>query len=193
MIGEVFIGPIDAGLIARRFGDARLQVVRHQRQGHAADGREGVDMGADPIRQRLRPAGFRIGVIRRPEGGDKNASTMFFTGCRIDNADRVAGPVDEQLLAHQMRLPHRRRDLLFPVAIKIAITAVAVAISMVRPVLLPEEQQRHAAPLQFALDFRPIDSGSRRRALAARDRKKTALQLFIAEPLWQRPGEADDG
>ena len=39
VVGQVLIAAIDTRLIARRFGDARLQIVGHQRLRHAADGR----------------------------------------------------------------------------------------------------------------------------------------------------------
>ena len=57
------------------------------------------------------------------------------------------------------------------------------------PGIPAKQQQRHSTPLQFVLVLWPIDGGSRRRALVSRDRKKLALQLFIAEPFWKRLGE----
>ena len=49
MGGELSIGAIDAGLVARRLGDAGLEIVADYRFGHAADGAKRIDMHADPI------------------------------------------------------------------------------------------------------------------------------------------------
>src|SRR5436309_1923224 len=45
MLRKVRIGAIDAGLVARRLGDAGPQIVAHHRLRDAADPREGVDVG----------------------------------------------------------------------------------------------------------------------------------------------------
>ena len=37
MVGQILVGPVDAGLVARRLGDAGLQIVGHHRLRHAAD------------------------------------------------------------------------------------------------------------------------------------------------------------
>ena len=83
-------------------------------------------------------------------------------GRRIEYRHRVAGPVDEQLLAGNMRLPHRRRDALPPVAVALAEPAVGVALGVLGAILLPEQSQRHAAPLQLRMDVRPVRLDARR-------------------------------
>ena len=45
-------------------------------------------------------------------------------------ADLVAGILNEQLAATQMRLPHGNRQPAFPAAVKIAEPAIFIAISM---------------------------------------------------------------
>ena len=55
-----------------------------------------------------------------------------------------------------MRLPHGGRDGLAPIAVKVAEPAVAVAVGVLGSVFLPQQQQRHGAPLQFFMDVGPI-------------------------------------
>src|SRR5207247_1357244 len=77
---------------------------------------------------------------------------MLLAGCWIKDRQSVAGPVDEQLLTGKMRLPHRRRDALPPVAVPLAEPAVGEASGVLGPVLLPQQSQRHPAPLQLRMD-----------------------------------------
>ena len=130
--GEILVGAVDAGLVAARRGDAGLQVVAHHGAGHAADGGEGVDVGADPLGQRLAPAGFGVGVIGGPQHRDEDVGAPLHAGRGVEHRHRVARPVDEQLLAGSMRLPHRRRDGLPPIPIEIAEAAIAVAVDRAR-------------------------------------------------------------
>ena len=127
MRGEILVGAVDAGLVAARRRDAGLEVVAHHRAGNAADGVEGVDVRADPLRQRLAPAGLGVGVIGRPQHRDEDVSASLLTGRGVEHRHRVAGPIDEQLLAGSMRLPHRRRDRLQPIPIELAEVTVSGA------------------------------------------------------------------
>ena len=108
VIGEVLICPIDARLIARRLRNASLQIVGHSSLRHATEEIERVDVRADPVGQRLRPAGLSVGIARRPERRDEEMCLVHLTGHRIDDVDGIAGPVDEQLVAGHVRLPHGR-------------------------------------------------------------------------------------
>ena len=147
-----------------------------------------MDVRTDPVRQRLAPARLREGEVRGPKGGDEDARTPLLPGGRIDDRNGVACPVDKQLLAGHMRLPHRRRHMLAPVRVKLAEPRVAVAVRMLGQMLLPEQRQRHPAPLQLALDRRPIDGGARICA-GIGSREQTALQLGIVHSLPYRPGD----
>jgi hypothetical protein len=51
---------------------------------------------------------------------------MHLARHRINDGDRVAGPVDEQHVAGHVRLPHDRRQPLAPVAVQFAELRVAV-------------------------------------------------------------------
>ena len=89
MGGELLISPIDARLVARRLGDTGLEVVADDRLRHTADRGERVDMRADPVRQCLAPARFRVSVVRRAERGDKDVRLSS----RRRSADRTPATV----------------------------------------------------------------------------------------------------
>src|SRR3984893_3501689 len=79
---------------------------------------------------------------RSAERRDEDVRPMLLASCRIKNRHGVAGPVDEQLLAGKMRLAHRRRDAVPPVAVALAEPAIGVALRVLSAVLLPEQRQR---------------------------------------------------
>ena len=133
-------------------------------------------MGADPVRQRLGPTRFRVGVVRRAERRDKNARTMLGARDGIKYRDGIAGPIDEQLLAGHMRLAHRRSDALSPVTVPLAEPTVGIALGVLASILLPEQRQRNAAPLHLRMDLRPIRIGARRRRTCIRRPKQPPLQ-----------------
>jgi hypothetical protein len=53
---------------------------------------------------------------------------VHLAGHHIDDRHRAAGPVDEQLVARQMRLPHRRREALTPFPIGLTVPRAAINI-----------------------------------------------------------------
>ena len=74
-------------------------------------------------------------------------------------------------------------------AVEFAKTAIAVAVGVDGAMLLPQQLQRHPWPPQLTVDCRPIRPWPTilgRRGL----RIKPALQLFIAQLIRQRPGQA---
>jgi hypothetical protein len=81
---------------------------------------------------------------------------LLRTGCSVEHRHRVAGEVDEQLLGRPVRLAHGRRDRLAPFPVEIAEAAVAIAVGMLGSIFLPQQQQRHAAPLQLPVHVDPI-------------------------------------
>ena len=190
VLREILIGAIDAGLVARRLGDPGLQIVADNRLRHAADRGQGVDMRTDPIGKPFRPARLGVGVVGCAERRDEDVGGTLRAICLIKHRHRVAGIIDEQLLPGRMRLPHRRRDRFAPFAIEIAEAAVTVAVRLLRAVLLPQQHQRHAAPLHLLVDLAPIDRRTRRTRLA-RNRKQPPLELGVVDLLGHRPGDAD--
>ena len=65
--------------------------------------------------------------------------------------------------------------------VEIAESAVAVAVGVLGPVLLPQQQQRHGAPFQLLVDLGPIGRRALRSSLA-RWREEPPLKLGIIDP-----------
>ena len=191
MGGEVRVGAIDAGLVARGPGDAGLQIVADHRLRHAVDGGEHIDMRADPVGQPFRPSRFRISEVGGAERGNKDVRRSCVAGQRIDHRNRVAGEIHEQLLARRVRLAHRRRHAAAPLTVEIAKPAVAIAVRLLRAILLPQQNQRHAAPLELLVQLCPI-GGRAFRLGRAWGCEQPPLKLAIIEQLRQRPGKTDD-
>ena len=191
MVGKVLVGAIDTRLVARRLGDARFEIVGHGGLGHAAEKVERTDVRPDPIWQRLGPACRRERVARCAKHGDEQVRGVHFARCRIDNRDRIAGPVDEQLVTRQVRLPHDGRQALAPFAVKLAEARVAMAVGTFGAMLLPQQHQSHAAPLQLLVHLGPIGHRLAWAVMEAGRREQPPLQLRIADLRRDRPGDAD--
>ena len=138
VLGQLLVGAVDPGLIAANRCDAGLEVVADHRLRHAADHVQGVDVRPNPVGKPFRPAGLRVGVVGRSQHRDEDMSASLYAAGGIEHRHRVAGKVDEQLLGGAMRLPHGWRDGLAPLPVKIAKPAVAVTISVLGPVFLPQ-------------------------------------------------------
>jgi hypothetical protein len=190
VIGQLLIGAIDARLIARRPRDAGLEIVRHQRPRHPADRRKGMDMRRDPVCQRLAPARLRVGEVRSPKRSHEDMRPPLLTACRVGQRDGVARPVDEQLVAGHMRLPHRRRKAPAPRTVAFAEPAVGAALRMFDAILLPQQHQRHAATLELRMDVRPVRLMTLSPFRRVPRRKQPPLQLGIIDLVRQRPAQA---
>ena len=190
---EVLVGPIDARLVAARRRDPGLEIVAHERLRHPAQEGERIHMGADPVGQRLAQARLREGVVRCPQDRDEDLGGAHLPGEPVEHRHGIAGKIHEQLLAGRVGLPHGRRDAVAPFDVEIAEPAVAVAVGMQAPVLLPQQRQRHAAAAQLRMDMPPLRQRLRSRRVVARRREQLALQRRVVEPLRYRPGDADHG
>ena len=150
-------------------------------------------MRPDPVGKPFRPARLRIGVVGRSQHRDEDMSTPFRSRRGIEDRHRVASEVDKQLLGRPVRLPHCGRDGLAPKPVEVAESAVAVAVGVLGPVLLPQQQQRHGAPFQLLVDVGPIGQRPCRRLVERRWREEPPLELGIVQSLRHRPRDADDG
>lgn len=56
MYNHFRVGPVDLGVVETGLDDGRLGIIRHEQMRNAADCREGMDMGVDPVGECLRPA-----------------------------------------------------------------------------------------------------------------------------------------
>jgi hypothetical protein len=65
---------------------------------------ECANVRSDPVRQALREARFRVGVIAGAEHGDENLHGEHFAGEGVDHLHGVTGIIDEQLVAGDVNL-----------------------------------------------------------------------------------------
>ena len=114
---------------------------------------------------------------------------MLDTRHGIEDGNGVARPIDEQLLARHMRLPHRWRNTFLPIAIAFAEPAVSVTLAVLEPVFLPEQRHRDAAPLHLGVDDGQLRLGAGQRLGRIRRRKQTALKVRVIKPFGQWPAE----
>ena len=183
------VGAVDLRIVETGLDDGGLGIVRHEQMRNAADRLEGMDMGVDPVGQRLRPARMRESEARRAEHGDEDLRLTDFAGQPVDD-DRhpVARVIDEQPLAGRMRLPHRRRQLRFKAAIEFAKPRIAVTAGIGGDIFIPDDQQRDVLALQLPMDRRPIRLGVAAMApFAPAIGVKRRLQVAVAHPFRQRP------
>src|SRR5262245_48568053 len=156
MVRHLLIRPIDIRLVEAGFGDARFKIVADDDRRHAAKVSEGVLVRVDPIGQRLRPGRFRVWQRRSTKNRDEQLGREDLASDPINDLQLRAGVIDKHPLAGDMRLAHRRRDPLLPGSVQVAKTRVRVPAEMFLAILLPEQLQRDARPLQLAMDLRPI-------------------------------------
>src|SRR5262245_5031290 len=156
MLGHLRIRTIDVGLVEAGLGDTRLKIVADHCRGDAAKEGKGAVVRANPIEQRLRPRGFRKRVRTGTQYSDEQLSRDNLAGHPIRDLELRAGVIDEHLLARDVRLAHRRRVALLPRPLQLADLRVTVTITMLLAILLPEQFQRDARPLELAMNDRPI-------------------------------------
>jgi hypothetical protein len=161
---HVGIGAVHRRLVETGLGDPGLEVVADNLPWHPTDGVQCVDMGADPVRQRLTCGGFGVDEARCAEHGDEDFGTMDLAGRRVDHLHGVPGEVDEQSLARDVHLAQCRLQPPGPLAIQIAEPRVAESVGRRRAVFLPQQRQRHVRPPQIAMHRGPV----RDRALIGR-------------------------
>ena len=183
------VGPIDLGVVETGLDDGRLGIIRHQQMWNAADCREGMDMGVDPVGKRLRPARMRKSEARRAEHRDKDLHLVDFAGQPINN-DRnpIAGVIDEQTLAGRVRVSHRRRQLRFKAAIELAKPRIAVTAGIGGDIFIPDDHQGDVLALQLPMNRRPIRLGVAAMAqFGPVIGVKRCLQVAVAHAVRQGP------
>ena len=125
-------------------------------------------MAADPIWQRLAPGRLAVGVARRAHGGNEDGRLAYFAGAAVGDRYRVAGVVDEQLLARRVGLAHRHRQLANPAPVVLAKAAVQVVVRVALLVFLPQQIERHALAAQLSVQVRPFGQRTARARLRRR-------------------------
>ena len=125
--------------------------------GTAAEEVEGMDVGADPVRQRLAGAGPRhrcSSTLRARPRTARACHTSPVLG--VGDGDGHAGEVDEELLARVVLLAHDQVEPARPESVGVAEPGVAEAVGLALPILEPQQLQGHALAAQLAVDGRPV-------------------------------------
>ena len=122
------IGAIDQRIKEAGLYDGGPGIVRHEQMRNAADRRESMHVGVDPIGKRLRPARPGKGEARCAEHCDEQMRLANFARQPINQDwNAIAGVIDRDALKGRMRLAHRRRQFCLEGSIKFAYRRIAVA------------------------------------------------------------------
>ena len=147
-------------------------------------------MGADPIRQRLRPRCFRVSQVRRPQHRYENLRHPHLAGERVDDRHLLAGVVDEGLMPRDMGLAHGRRQPPLKGAIQLAEPRVAIPFRVNLLIFLPQDHQVDPWALHLPRQRRPVRLNVTPHArLQLRRRKQALLQHGLGQTGGQRPAE----
>jgi hypothetical protein len=170
--------------------NAGLQIVGHHEPRTALEKRKHADMRADPVGQALGPAGLGVGVVGGAQHADKDLRWADLAAARVDDRHRLAGIVDEHLLAGEVVLPHYRRQPTFELAVELTEPAVTVAAGVCRAVFLPQHGQIDPGPLYLADQRGPVglDPPARPR-LGTASSEQLLLENRVAELGRQWPGQ----
>jgi len=99
VLSELQISGVDIRFIPARLADPCFEIIRDKDLRHPLKELEGMHMRSDPGGQILGSGGFCEGIAAGSEGGDKDLSLGDLTGGRINDGDRLAGIIHEELLA----------------------------------------------------------------------------------------------
>ena len=183
----VGVGGVEVGLVAMRPAHCRAQVVGDDEFGDAAEKLQRAHVGGTPVGQSLRPGGLGIGVARRPEHGHEHLRLAQLPALAVHDGRRVAGVVDEQLLAGAVRLAHDHIDPLAEGAVALAELAVLNPIGMLGLVLLPQQRQGDPLAPQLGVNVRPIRHRTLRRRRHTGAREQPRFERPLIHPLGQWP------
>ena len=187
---HVGVGGGRLGFIAAGALDRALQIIGHQQCRYRAEEFEGTDVRANPVRQRLREARLRVGVIRGAQHGDEDLGYAQLAAARIDDRHRVAAIVEKQLLAGAVHLTHRAFERLAKLPVVEAELAVAVGATGVRGViLLPQQRKGDALAFEFLVNMGKVGRGVACRG-SARAAEQLRLQRRVVHLRSQRPADA---
>jgi hypothetical protein len=132
-----------------------------------------------------------MGEVRGAHYRDEDLCRADLAGQAVDDhRHRVAGVIDEQLVAAGMDLPHRHRKPRLPAPVEFAETRVAVTGRLLFDVFVPQDRQCDVLALQLAVDLRPIRLGLAAVPLLGADgAEKPGFQHRIGNLGGQRPAQ----
>ena len=100
------IAAVHLRVVERRLVHSALEVVRHQQPRRHAPEPEHADAGANPVRERLRPARLSIGQAGRPQHGDEDLRRAHRARDRVGDRHQLAGIIHERLVPRGVLLAH---------------------------------------------------------------------------------------
>jgi hypothetical protein len=124
--------------VERGLGDAGLQIVADRLLRGTAEIGEGADMRADPVRQLLAPHRLGVGETGCPEHGDEDLHRHDLAGVGVDHIAGATGKIDEQLLAGEVDLAHRRLEPSGPGPVEVAEPGIAEPVGRGSAVFFPQ-------------------------------------------------------
>ena len=167
---------------------ARLQVVRHDQKAGAVEEFEGPHVRVRPVPQILRPGGLGIGVIAGSQHRHEHLRLTNFARLRVRHRNCLTGVVYERLLAGAMLLPQHHVQLPPPLAVKLAVPAVGVALCIRLLVLFPQKLEGDILPaFQFLVNRREVRKAATLRRSHRQWRIHAPLQRCIIHVGRQRP------
>ena len=181
---ELFVGALQARLVAAGYDDAALELVAHDGGRDAAEEGEGARVAGDPVGHLLGAGRLGVGVVGGPEDGGEELDLDDLAGGRVDEPRLLARVVDEALVAGAVELAHGQAPALEPAAIEVAEPRVAVAVGVPLQVLEVEQLQGDAGPAALGVDPRAVG----RRALPLARDLRPAVEPALQDVVGQRSG-----
>ena len=188
MGGELFVGAVDVRLVTAGARDGALELIGDPQGGRATEVLDHPGVGADPVGQLLGRGRLGVGEAAGAEHGDEQLHAPPLTRATVDQRRPLAGKVDEGLLAGAMHLPHRRPQPLRPLPVEREEPGAAVAVRVNLGVLFPEQLQRDAVALEFAVNVRVVrpDAVAQRGGAGV----QPGLERSVVQLGRQRPAQA---
>ena len=136
-----------------------------------------------------------IGEVRGAQHGDEDLRLPDLAGQPVDDhRHRVAGVIDEQLVAAHMGLPHRDRELAFPAPVQLAEALIAIPVRVCARCTRPTGSTSVTC-LRFSSRWTLAQSGSALRrwpCFLPAFGVELRFQLAVGDRLGQRPSQPGD-
>ena len=192
MLGQVAVAGVQLRVIPARFGDARLQVIRHHGANRAAIEGQRVAVRAQPAGEILTPGRLHIQVPARAQRTSKHGRLPGLARLGIGDGQRIAAEIDEHALASDVLEAHDQVLAATPAAVVDTELGVAQAIRVGLLVLQPQQLQRDVlAALALAVDLQPIRFGTSWLEVYFAAFEQPLVQCKAIQLVWQRPAQAN--
>ena len=191
MVGELPVAAVQPRLVSIRVRDRCLQIVADRKLRRAAEKGEQIDVRADPVGDLLARPRLREDVVRRAHDRDEQLHRPNLARHWVDDVDRVAGKIDEDLFAGGVALAHARPQPALERSVVLAKPAVTEPVRMCGAVFLPQERHSYALAAHLLVDERPVGLRTSASGLGGRRRREQqALQRPVVQAGRQGPVQA---